>query len=659
MRFTPHFLDEIRARLPLSEVVARRVTWDRRKSQPAKGDYWACCPFHGEKTPSFHVDDRRGHYHCFGCGASGDHFRFLVETEGMAFPEAVEELAGKAGVPMPARDPESERRERKRAGLGDVVEMACRFFEETLASPQGAAARDYARGRRLTAETLKEFRFGFAPDSRDALKRHLLQQGVDEASLVEAGLVIRPDDGRPSYDRFRNRLIVPIQDMRGRVVAFGGRTIDPKREPKYLNSPETTLFHKGLMLFNAHRARKAALESGSVIVVEGYLDAIAVHQAGVEAVVATLGTAFTEDQMNALWRLATEPVVCFDGDAAGTAAAHRAVDRILPLLKSGHSFNFTFLPQGQDPDDMIKAGGREAFLAEVRSAKPLSDVLWERETAAAQIDTPERKAALEKRLDDLVGTIRDGLVSRRYAQAFRVRLSELFWQQTRGGQQARGGRGSRGGKRGGSADVPAGVTEVPAFAFEASTTFERMVLGLCVEYPELFERHYERLHGIPFESRSCDQFKEQLHWVMVGSHGRDVASLYGDLDSSFFDMLRGVHGMGALGNGPDAKLRAGMMAMQPILRFRPPEAFVEAYLELLLDRLEVRAMRRELDEEVRAAEDEIDEMTERRILEMSRDINRREEEILRREQELAEEARAIRASFGAGEGSEMGVSAAG
>ncbi|MEZ5841917.1 MAG: DNA primase, partial [Hyphomicrobiales bacterium] len=295
MRFTSQFLDAIRARLPLSEIVGRRVTWDRRKSQPAKGDFWACCPFHQEKTPSFHCDDRRGHYHCFGCGASGDHFRFLVETEGMAFPEAVERLAHDAGLQLPARDPETERREKKRNSLADVVEMACRFFEESLRGPQGATARDYAARRKLTRETLAEFRFGFAPDGRDTLKRHLLQQGIDEQALVEAGLVIKPEDGRPSYDRFRNRLIVPIQDMRGRVVAFGGRTIDPDREPKYLNSPETALFHKGSMLFNAHRARKAAYDSGAVIVVEGYLDAIAVHQAGVEAVVATLGTAFTED----------------------------------------------------------------------------------------------------------------------------------------------------------------------------------------------------------------------------------------------------------------------------------------------------------------------------------------------------------------------------
>lgn len=656
MRFSSHFLDEIRARLPLSEVVARRVTWDRRKSQPAKGDYWACCPFHGEKTPSFHVDDRRGHYHCFGCGASGDHFRFLVETEGMSFPEAVEDLAGQAGLPMPARDPEAERREKKRASLADVVEMACRFFEASLKGPQGAVARDYAARRKLTAKTLEEFRFGFAPDARDALKRHLLQQGVDEQALVDAGLVIKPDDGRPSYDRFRGRLMVPIQDMRGRVVAFGGRTMEPDREPKYLNSPEGPLFHKGTMLFNAHRARKAAFDSGSVIVVEGYLDAIAVYQAGIEAVVATLGTAFTEDQMGALWRLAAEPVVCFDGDKAGTAAAHRAVDRILPLLKSGHSFNFVFLPEGQDPDDMIQSGGREAFLAEVRGAQPLSEVLWERETEAARIDTPERKAALEKRLEDLVGTIRDGLVARRYAQALRVRLSELFWQQTRGERGRHGGTGKRGESRG---DEPPGVTRVPGFSFEAATTFERMVLGLCVEYPELFERHYERLHRIPFESRSCDAFKEQLHWVMVGSDGRDVATLYGDLDPGFFDMLRSVHGMGAAGSGPEAPLRGGMFAMQPILKFRPPEGFVDSYLELLLDRLESRAMRRDLEEEVAAAEAEIDEATERRILEMSREITRREEEILRREQELAEEARAIRAAFGAGERTEMGVSATG
>ena len=638
MRFSPTFLDEIRARLPISEVVAPRVSWDRRKSQPAKGDYWACCPFHQEKTPSFHADDRRGRYHCFSCGASGDHFKFLVETEGLAFPEAVERLAGQAGVPMPARDPQSERREAQRKSLGDVAELACRYFEETFRAEAGIVARDYARKRRLRPDTISDFRIGFAPDARDALKRHLLSQGIDEAAMIEVGLIIKPDDGRPSYDRFRNRLIVPIQDDRGRVIAFGGRTIDPDREPKYLNSPETPLFYKSAVLFNLHRARKPAHDAGSVVVVEGYLDAIAVYQAGIHSVVATLGTAFTEEQMTRLWRLAPEPVVCFDGDSAGAAAAHRAIDRILPLLKSGQSFNFAFLPEGQDPDDLVSKGGREALIAEIRNATPLSDVLWARETQNARIDTPERKAALEKRLEDLVGQISDGLVARRYRQAYRVNLSDLFWQQARRTSAPTSGR---------RPDEPPSLASVPDFKGEAATTLERTVLGLCVEFPQLFEQSYERVQAISFVSRDFDRFKEELHRVVFDVDGEDVAAIYEEIDPRFFEVLERVHSVAPRGVGSGAERQRTLWADQPILKFRPPEHFIEAYLELLLDQLELRAMRDELHSEVEQIEGDVDPSTENRILELTREINRRVEEVARRERELAEEARVIRSAYGA------------
>lgn len=624
------------------------MSWDRRKSQPAKGDYWACCPFHAEKTPSFHADDRRGHYHCFSCGASGDHFRFLVDSEGLSFPEAVERLAHQAGVPMPARDPLAEKKEARRKSLGDVVELACRFFEETFRLQGAAEARDYAKKRGLRPDTIAEFRIGFAPNARDALKRHLLAQGVEEASMIEAGLVIKPEDGRASYDRFRNRLIVPIEDDRGRVIAFGGRTIDPEREPKYLNSPETPLFYKSAVLFNLHRARKPAHDAGSIVVVEGYLDAIAVYQAGVHSVVATLGTAFTEEQMTRLWRLAPEPVICFDGDKAGTAAAHRAIDRILPLLKSGHSFNFAFLPEGQDPDDLVSKGGSEALKAELRKALPLSEVLWDRETRDARIDTPERKAALEKRIDDLLGQINDGLVARRYRQAFRVRLSELFWQRTRRD------RGDRDRRR--DDDMPALAT-VPDFKLPEASALERAVLGLCVEFPQLFEQYYERLHAIAFVSADFDRFKEELHRIVVDMDKGPVAALYEEMDPRFFDVLRQFHASATSEVQGDAARQRALWVDQPILKFRPPENFVDDYLELLLDQLELRSMRDELNHDVAAATDDLDAATEARILELTRDVNRRSEEIARRERELAEEARAIRAAFDGGRGARAAPSA--
>jgi DNA primase len=407
-------LNSIRNRLPISAVVGRRVTFDRRKSQPARGDFWACCPFHKENTPSFHCNDRRGIYHCFGCGATGDHFKFVTETEGLTFGEAVERLAGDAGVALPQPDPREREREMVRVDLAGACEIAAKFFEGRLRSPEGKPARDYLVRRGLTERTVVEFRMGYAPAERDALKRHLVQNGVTEETAIAAGLLIKPEDGRGSYDRFRGRVMIPIHDERGRVVAFGGRTLDPEGQPKYLNSPETPLFHKGTMLFNVHRAREAAHKSGTIIVTEGYLDAIAVFQAGIRNVVAALGTAFTEDHIAKLWRFAPEPVICFDGDKAGVSAAHRAIDRILPALKSGFSFNFCFLPDGQDPDDLVRAGGADALLAEIGKARPLSEVLWERETSGARIDTPERKAALEARLHDLIRTIPDHIVARAY-----------------------------------------------------------------------------------------------------------------------------------------------------------------------------------------------------------------------------------------------------
>ncbi len=468
MKYPPHILDEIRARLPVSEVVGRRVRLKRQGREFA-----GLSPFNPEKTPSFFVNDQKGFYHCFSSGKHGDVFRFLMETEGLSFPEAVERLAAEVGVALPKLDQREEKRERQRASLADVCEMAARFFEDNLKLSGGAAARAYVEKRRLEPRTVREFRVGYAPAEREALKRHLLGKGVDEQAMVDAGLIIKPDDGRAAYDRFRNRLMIPIQDEKGRVVAFGGRALSSEDNPKYLNSPETEIFHKGLMLFNGHRAKAAAYDQGSVIVVEGYLDAIAVWQAGIAGVVATLGTAFTEDQIQRMWRFAAEPLVCFDGDRAGIKAAHRAIDRILPHLKSGFSFNFVFLPDGKDPDELIQAGGAEAFRAEVARAVPLADVLWERETQGTAIDTPERKAALEKRLEELVHGIADGRVQRAYQLRFRLKLSNLFWTSERGEGRGRGGGGGRA--------ATAAAQAMPPMPGGDLVGLERVVLGVCVE----------------------------------------------------------------------------------------------------------------------------------------------------------------------------------
>ncbi|WP_107991164.1 DNA primase [Breoghania corrubedonensis] len=634
MRFPPSLLDDIRTRLPLSEVVGRRVTWDRRKTQASRGDYWACCPFHQEKTPSFHVDDRRGHYKCFGCGASGDHFRFLTETEGLSFPEAVEQLAQAAGVPLPKPDPRAEERQQRRAGLAEVCEMAARFFERELYGPAGQAARTYLERRKLTNDTLREFRFGLAPNARDGLKRHLLERGVDEATMVEAGLLIRPDNGRPTYDRFRNRVIIPIQDDRGNVVAFGGRTLDPDGQPKYLNSSETPLFHKGSMLFNLHRARQPAFEAGQAIVTEGYLDAIAVYQAGIRHVVASLGTAFTEDQIARMWRLAPEPIICFDGDQAGVSAANRAVDRILPTLKSGYSFQFAFLPDGKDPDDLIQSGGRDAFLAETGKAQPLSQVMWQREVTDRDIATPERKAALEKSLYDLIETIRDERVRRRYQLEIRLKLSNLFWEASRGPRDGKGREGARTGALPQRIETPHG----PQFSTE------RTVCGLCTRYLDLFEKNVERIARLRFNDDLHEGFKAELCRLAVDLDDETVASFFETLDPRFYEILNEVMVDRAQG-GEAARFHPNWTRLSErlqVLNFNPSSDFIERCFELFLDELELGQLEREMDQELEASLEDIDEQSWQRIQALKREVMRRREELGRRDHDLAEEARSIR-----------------
>lgn len=645
MRFDNRLLDEIRARINLSDLVGRKVTWDRRKTQPGKGDFWACCPFHQEKSPSFHVEDRRNRYHCFGCGASGDHFRFLMETEGLNFPEAVERLADQAGVALPAPDPQAARREKQRASLADVCEIAAKFFQMEYGGPRGAAARAYTQKRGLSAETLSEFRFGFAPDSRDALKQHLAARDVPEDMMVEAGLLIRPEDGRPAYDRFRGRLMIPIHDDRGRVVAFGGRTLNPEGQPKYLNSPETPLFHKGVMLFNAHRAREPAYKAGQAVVVEGYLDAIALWQAGVRHVVATLGTAFTEDQVTRLWRFAPEPVVCFDGDAAGVSAAHRAIERIFPVLHSGYSFQFCFLPDGMDPDDLIKQRGLAGFEAEVGKAQPLFDVVWEREISVSRVDTPERKAALEKRFDDLVETIRDPRVKRRYQMDLKFKLSNLFFElsRQRSGESRKGGYTSGGG----GTPIPepgsimAGRTRLPETPHYG---MERMICGLCVHYPQFLDRHLERLAIVRFSDPLHGRFRDALCRFAMRAEGSDAAAAVADsLDDELQALMREMMEDARPGSARGGSFSA-LTQRFPLLRSAPPEDFLEAVFLHFLDMLELNTLEAELESEMAAAEEDLNEESWMRVRAMTQDLTRRREECMREEAELAERAKKIRSA---------------
>jgi DNA primase len=425
-RFSPALLDEIRDRLPISQVIGRRVQWDRRKSNAARGDYWACCPFHGEKTASFHCEDRKGRYHCFGCGVTGDHFRFLTELEGLSFPEAVERLAAEAGVALPAPDSGQAQRDAERIGHLAVMEMAAAWFEERLQAAEGARARAYLRERAILPATQKVFRLGYAPENRNALKEHLAARGVTREAMEACGLLVHGPDIPVSFDRFRDRLMFPIENAQGKVIAFGGRAMSADAQAKYLNSPETGLFHKSDVLFNLARARRAARDKGEAIAVEGYVDVIALHQAGIAHTVAPLGTALTENQLALLWRMAAEPVLCFDGDPAGQKAAWRAIDMLLPQLAPGRTARFALLPAGQDPDDLVRAEGGEAMRAVIAEAVPLSEMLWRRETATASFDTPEQRAGLEARLRGIAATIRDDAIRRHYLQDFARRLAGLF-----------------------------------------------------------------------------------------------------------------------------------------------------------------------------------------------------------------------------------------
>jgi DNA primase len=425
MSLPPGFLDELRSRVSLSQVVGRRVVWDARKSNQAKGDLWAPCPFHQEKSPSFHVDDRKGYYYCFGCHAKGDAISFVRETENLGFMEAVELLAAEAGLAMPQRDPRDRERDDRRAQLTEVMEAAVRWFRRQLAGGGGAAARAYLDGRRLDEAVRGRWDIGFAPDDRRALWRHLTEAGVDGERLIDAGLAARPDDGGAPYDRFRGRIVFPIRDPRGRCIALGGRAMRSDARAKYLNSPETLLFDKSRTLYNLGPAREAAGKGAPLIVAEGYVDVIALVEAGFAATVAPLGTAITETQLQMLWRVCPEPIVALDGDRAGLEAGRRLMDLALPLMEAGQGLRFALMPPDTDPDDLIRDGGAAAMQARIDAALPMIDLLWQRETEGQTFDSPERRAALDRRFQDLAAAIKDPTLRHHYRQELRQRQWQL------------------------------------------------------------------------------------------------------------------------------------------------------------------------------------------------------------------------------------------
>lgn len=505
MSLPPSFLDELRARVPISRIIGRKVVWDQRKSNQARGDWWAPCPFHQEKTASFHCDDQKGFYYCFGCHAKGDALGFLREAEGMDFMEAVRVMASEAGMSLPERDPQEAQRADRRSQLAEVMEQAVRWFRLQLNTGAAGDARDYLARRGLDDAALDRFEIGFAPNDRQALFRALRDKGVADNLIVDAGLAARPDDGGAPYDRFRHRIIYPIRDGRGRAIAFGGRAMDPDARAKYLNSPETALFDKGRNLYNLGPARAAVAKGQPLIVAEGYMDVIALVRAGFGGAVAPLGTAITEDQLRLMWRIGPEPVIMLDGDAAGQRAAMRLVDLALPMTGPGQALRFVTLPAGQDPDDLIRVQGAAAMASILAQARPLVDLLWQRETENRVFDSPERRAALDKALLDATGRIPDEMTRNHYAQELKRKKWELFatnrrddgagW---RGGPRVARGAGGRAPRAlaQGGARAQTRASALVAVEDGGDGLLESVVLGLCARWPELaaaLEPRLERL----------------------------------------------------------------------------------------------------------------------------------------------------------------------
>jgi DNA primase len=554
MRFTPQFLDELRARLPVSEVVGRRV-----KLKKAGREWKGLSPFQQEKSPSFTVNDQKGFYHDFSSGKHGDIISFLMETEGVAFTEAVERLAAMAGLALPAVTPDAARHEQRRKTLYDVMELAAKFFADTLASRNGAKARGYLGDRAISPATQLQFRIGYAPGERFALKEYLGAQGIPVEDMIEAGLLVSGDDIPVPYDRFRDRVMFPIADLRGRVIAFGGRALEKDVAAKYLNSPETPLFHKGDNLYNLAPARLATHNGAVLVVVEGYVDVIAMVGAGYPASVAPLGTALTENQLALLWKMADEPILCFDGDKAGQKAAWRAADMALPHLAPGKSLRFALLPEGQDPDDLARSGGRGAIEEVIGAARGLADLIWSREVEGGSFVTPERRAALEKRIGELTGGIRDEVVRRYYREDLSQRLQRAFAPEfSRGGYGRSGYRGGAGNNFGGESgrrfaarsftpgaagrfaaagrpQVPAGSQTIDRGPYQAVSAQlalspimrgqrsaisrrEALILQTLINHPWLLHDHLEEVAALELAHPEAHKLRAGIISAFAGDH---------------------------------------------------------------------------------------------------------------------------------------------
>lgn len=531
-RFTPDFLNELKARLKPSEVIGRHVKLKKRGNA-----WWGLSPFTNEKTPSFTVSDQRGTYHCFSTSNHGDIIKFLTDVQGLTFHEAVARLASEAGMELPADDPGEEERARARKGLVEACAAAAQFFAATLRRAEGRAGAEYFKSRGVAQAEIEAFQLGYAPEHRSALKDHLINKGYTEDVLVEAGLLSKPEDGGASYDYFRHRVMFPILGSNDQVIAFGGRALDKEARAKYLNSRETPLFRKGEVLYNFGAARKGAgSEQQPLIVCEGYMDVIALAGAGFTRAVAPLGTAMTEQQIALLWRIADEPVMCLDGDKAGIAAAHRAVDRAMPMLKPGKSLSFVFLPDGQDPDDVVRKSGPAALTAALAGAAPLVEVLWRRETEARPLETPERRAALKAHLRETVKAIADKDVRNFYGAELARRLDEAFAPPPRRSMTAneQRGRRERGGPmrrpgRGPFADRPfADPKASPRLKRQGAPSSygrEATLVVAAINHPRLVERHEDAFLSLSLQNQHLGELLAEVLTVVMREPGLDRETL--------------------------------------------------------------------------------------------------------------------------------------
>jgi DNA primase len=517
---SPAFLDELRARTLLSALIGKTL-----KITKAGREFKGCCPFHNEKTPSFYVNDEKGFYHCFGCSAHGDAIRWMTDQRGLGFMDAVKELADTAGLQVPAPDPRAAEQAERANSLYDVMKAAADWFIEQLGGIEGADARAYLEKRGIKAASIKAFGIGYAPDARGKLKAALTRFGEDK--LIETGMLIKVED-KDSYDRFRGRLMIPIRDPRGRVIAFGGRILGTG-EPKYLNSPDTPLFDKGRTLYNLDRAGPESRKTNRVLVVEGYMDVIALAQAGIADVVAPLGTALTEHQLERLWRMTDAPHLCFDGDAAGQKAAIRAIGRAMPDLGPSRSLQFLTLPKGQDPDDIVKGGGRGAMDALIERAEPLVDKLWRHELEAEPLSTPEARAGLRRRLNEHAQSIKDSDVRSQYAQEFRNRFDSQFQRPARqnfGAQSRPNKKWQQQFERppsGGARSISGGGVD-PLFA--------RAILAGLIRHPSMILTCSEALSGLAMRDPSHDRLRITLLDAVYDNATLDSAAIIAICDSA-------------------------------------------------------------------------------------------------------------------------------